>query len=138
MGKNGMDVVRLKIDVEPKIVSQGADLVVDAGRDKIAEYIKDTFIWCAVGSDGTTPSATDTSLLAQLGYRKQPVEAKVENHAAKFTFYFGTGESDGVWREVGLFDSAENGVMLFRTVISDFDKTGKRAVVEITVNVVSG
>lgn len=106
------------------------NLVVNIGKNHIADLIigasTDSFTHCAVGSGTTQPTATD--LASPIGERKQYTDRFRTNNIATFSFFFSSGDNNGVWSECGLFTAASRGAMLSRalftpSIVKDSTKT---------------
>lgn len=101
------------------------NLVVSAGKDFIAERMKDATTTAmshmAIGTDTTAATAGDTTLGTEAG-RVSLTSTTVTSNAVAYVATFGAGTGTGAITEAGLFNASSGGDMLCRTVFSVINK----------------
>ena len=101
------------------------NLVVTAGKDYIAERMKDATTTAmshmAIGTGTTAAAVGDTALGAEAG-RVTLTSTTVTNNAVAYVATFGAGTGTGAITEAGLFNASSGGDMLCRTVFSVINK----------------
>ena len=101
------------------------NLVVSAGKDFIAERMKDATTTAmshmAIGTDTTAAAAGDTALGTEAG-RVSLTSTTVTSNAVAYVATFGAGTGTGAITEAGLFNASSSGDMLCRTVFSVINK----------------
>lgn len=101
------------------------NLVVTAGKDYIAERMKDATTTAmshmAIGTDTTAAAVGDTALGAEAG-RVTLTSTTVTANAVAYVATFGAGTGTGAITEAGLFNASSAGDMLCRTVFSVINK----------------
>ena len=108
-------------------VYEGENLVVEDGRAEVAKAIAgesiDMPIAMALGSDGTSPSSTDSSLYDEY-YRDAVDSISRSDTTVTFDHTFSAGEGTGTVAEIGLFSSEtdESGTMFARITPSEREK----------------
>lgn len=105
------------------------NMVVTAGKNSIADALRGTtsnnkgiITYCAVGTDNTAPTESDTTLGSELA-RKLVSVRTVDGNDALFETFFTTAEGNGTLGEAGLFgDNAsgttDSGTLFCRVLIS--------------------
>lgn len=85
------------------------NLITDVGKASIADALRGTetnnqgiITYCALGTDATAPSASNTTLGSEL-FRKLISVRSVSDNVATFQTYFTTSEGNGSLKEAGLF-----------------------------------
>ena len=112
-------------------VMEGKNLITMAGKSLIASLLNGESVsligYCAVGSGTTTPSASDTTLEGEIG--RLPITSKSRSgNVITYSTFFGSGDLNGTWNKVGLFNAQTGGVMfseylLPSTINKDATKT---------------
>ena len=101
------------------------NLVVTAGKDYIAERMKDdtttAMSHMAIGTGTTAAAVGDTALGTEAG-RVTLTSTTVTNNAVAYVATFGAGTGTGAITEAGLFNASSAGDMLCRTVFSVINK----------------
>ena len=101
------------------------NLVVTAGKDYIAERMKDAttnvMSDMAIGTGTTAAAAGDTALETEAG-RVTLTSTTVTANAVAYVATFGAGTGTGAITEAGLFNASSGGDMLCRTVFSVINK----------------
>ena len=101
------------------------NLVVTAGKDYIAERMKDATTTAmshmAIGTGTTAAAVGDTALGTEAG-RVTLTSTTVTNNAVAYVATFGAGTGTGAITEAGLFNASSGGDMLCRTVFSVINK----------------
>lgn len=101
------------------------NLVVTAGKDYIAERMKDATTTAmshmAIGTGTTAAAVGDTALGTEAG-RVTLTSTTVTNNAVAYVATFGAGTGTGAITEAGLFNASSAGDMLCRTVFSVINK----------------
>lgn len=101
------------------------NLVVSAGKDFIAERMKDATTTAmshmAIGTGTTAAAAGDTALGTEAG-RVTLTSTTVTSNAVAYVATFGAGTGTGAITEAGLFNASSSGDMLCRTVFSVINK----------------
>jgi len=102
--------------------------IVDDGRNNILSGIGnlgggDSFVYLAVGTDGTSVTDGDSSLGTEveripLDDASNQYSQDTANTEVTGTWTFGTGQANSTLAEAGLFTASSGGTMLNRTVIS--------------------
>jgi len=95
-------------------------VVVNDGRDEIRNKLKEIISQMKVGTDGTTPSKTDTAL-GNAVYTDSTSESDGGIGVAEFSIRLGSGDGNGnTLKEVGTFDST--GTLITRSTHAGIDK----------------
>lgn len=101
------------------------NLVVTAGKDYIAERMKDATTTAmshmAIGTGTTAAAAGNTALGTEAG-RVSLTSTTVTNNAVAYVATFGAGTGTGAITEAGIFNASSSGDMLCRTVFSVITK----------------
>lgn len=101
------------------------NLVVDAGLAYIASRMVGTasnvMSHMAVGDDGTSPAAGNTSLASELARAALTSSTAVAN-VVTFVASFGAGTGTGALEEAGIFNASSGGTMLCRTTFPVVNK----------------
>jgi len=111
------------------------------GKQTVAGFLAGESVnpmtYIAVGSGTTTPTESDTALESEIG-RKVFTERYRDGNKAYITAFFGSGDANGTWNEVGIFDQASGGIMFARTLFNTpiSKDTSKTVAIdwEVTVN----
>jgi hypothetical protein len=112
-------------------IVEGKNLITTAGKTLIASLLNGESVnligYCAVGSGTTTPNASDTTLEGEIG--RLPITSKSRSiNVITYSTFFGSGDLNGTWNKVGLFNAQTGGVMfseylLPSTISKDATKT---------------
>ena len=96
------------------------NLVTDDGEELYAQLMRgdavDPCSYCAVGDDNTPAAEADTALISEIG-RLEITDATIAGSVVTYSTFFGSGDSNGNWWEVGLLNAAVAGVLIARTVL---------------------
>jgi hypothetical protein len=102
------------------------NLVVDTGLAFIASRMKDAtataMTHMAVGTGTTSPTGSDTDLVALAGSREALDHTTVTGSQIEYICGFESSESTGTITEAGIFNAASGGTMLCRVVFSAIEK----------------
>jgi hypothetical protein len=114
------------------------NLVVTAGKNVLADRMKGTptkaaMTTMAVGTNGTIPTAGDTTLNTELA-RVSLTSTTVTGNQIAYVGTFGAGTGTGTLLEAGVFNNNPGGDMLCRTVFTSIVK-GAGDTMTITWNV---
>lgn len=100
------------------------NLVVDDGLELIANLLVGTGSYpgyMAIGSDGTTPAASDTALGSELA-RVAFTSATTTANVVTWVGTYGAGVGTGTVQEAGIFNASTGGTMLARAIHGAFAK----------------
>lgn len=122
-----LDIVLLDADGNTKEKIHINNLVVQAGRDFIADRIIsssnfDPMTHMAVGEDTTAVALSDTALGSEL-YRQGFDSATRSNSVITFITTYAPGDATGAITEAGIFNSTTGGTMLCRTQFAVVNKS---------------
>lgn len=96
------------------------NLVTDDGEELYAKLMRgdalDPCNYCAAGSDNTPAAEGDTALGAELG-RLEVTDATIVGSVVTYSTFFGSGDANGNWWEIGMLNAAAAGVLIARTVL---------------------
>lgn len=102
------------------------NLVVDVGLNLILSRLKDTskgvMTHMAVGTNNTTPSASQTDVQAIAGVREALDSTTVVGNTITYVASFEAGKGTGALVEAGIFNNSTGGDMLCRTVFPVVNK----------------
>jgi hypothetical protein len=102
------------------------NLVVNVGLNLILSRLKDTskgvMTHMAVGTNNTTPSATQTDLQAIAGSREVLDSTTVVDNTITYVASFEAGKGTGALVEAGIFNNSTGGDMLCRTIFPVVNK----------------
>jgi len=133
----------VKKDKDGKVVETKSvpNLVVNVGKAFIASKLvnnpsSNVPSSMALGSSGTTPAGSDTTLGSELGRVKDGnFSNTISSNAITFTGVFGGGVATGSVQEAAIFESPDSGgIMLCRTTFSAITKGGSDSIT-VTWNV---
>ena len=119
---------KLTISLNGKIVQETENLVVTAGKEWVADRMKDTstvMTHMGVGTSSTAAALTDTALVAQHSDGRQPLTTSggvVAGAVITFHRTFAAADQTGAITEAGIFTAATGGTMLARTVFGVVNK----------------
>jgi len=101
---------------------RGHNLAVNSGLDAIAALTVNagtTYArYTGVGTSSSAASASQTALLAETGSRVQGSGYYVSTGTARLDSFYGAGDANATWNEVGLFSASASGTMFARRVLS--------------------
>jgi len=127
---------------EEKVIEQD-NLIVDTGANLLRDFLKGDSVsgitHLAIGTDGTEPSAIDTSLVAE-AYRKAITDIAFDNRMLRLTTFIASGDWSGTVAELGLFgngatDTLGSGTLFSRVTPTSFTKSSTESLtVEWTLN----
>ena len=100
-----------------------SNLVVSAGRNLLADWLTGQnyvsgLLYVGVGSSNQAPALTDTDLIQPIGSRKQATDRFRTQNVATISTFFGSQDSNGTWRETGIFQNQSGPPMFARAVFS--------------------
>lgn len=102
------------------------NLVVNVGLNLILSRLRDTskgvMTHMAVGTNGTTPAAGNTDLLAIAGSREGLDSTTVVDNTITYVASFEAGKGTGALVEAGIFNNSTGGDMLCRTTFPVVNK----------------
>jgi hypothetical protein len=113
-------------------VIEQTNLIVNVGHILVAQIMNDESVtkpnYIAVGSGTTDPNVNDTTLEGEIG-RIAVLSRTRTNNQVLYSTYFGSGDCNGTWNKIGLFN-AESGGTLFSELklASSFSKDTTKAV----------
>lgn len=131
------DIVKMKGDVRITVVNQSGtvtqeyeypNLVVNTGKNHMAARLANmttdgsAITHMAIGTDKTSPTIVDTSLISQLGARSSVTLAHTVNTSymtATASFTGGSYASTNIC-EAGLFTASTAGLLICRTTFAPF------------------
>lgn len=126
---------RVRIEVSDGRIIEQDNIVVNAGRDRVAEIIAgdSTAVptHVAIGTGSSAALATDTALVTEVD-RNALAASTATAGVITFRGFFSKSEANGnTIAEMGLFDQSSGGTMFCRTVL---DSTiAKTSTISITV-----
>jgi len=146
--KPRLDPDSLRIKCNAEITLRGPDgrikarrrvhnLVVTAGKDAILQtaapaYIK-AFNYLGIGTGAVAPSASDTTLGAEVARSASGITPSFASHQLTFSETFAAGTGTGAITEAGLFSANSSGTMFNRLT---FSVINKGAADSLTVSIV--
>ncbi len=96
------------------------NLVTDVGEEMYAQLMMGDAIdpcnYCAVGDDNTPAAEGDTALISELG-RLIVTDITIVGSVVTYSTFFGSGDANGNWWEIGLLNQAVAGILIARTVL---------------------
>jgi hypothetical protein len=97
------------------------NLITTAGKNFIASVVNGeatlSNIYIAVGSGTTTPAVGDTTLEGEIG--RLPITSKTRtNNQILYSTYFGSGDCNGTWNKIGIFNAQSGGTLISELLIS--------------------
>lgn len=115
---------KLKIALNDKVVKEVDNLVVTAGKNYVADRMKNNSTvmgYMAVGT-GTTAAAAGDTTLASESDRNALTSTTVTNNEVAYVGTWAAGDASVAITEAGLFSASSGGTMLARTVFSAVNK----------------
>ena len=115
---------KLSIAINDKVVKEVPNLVVTAGKNYVADRIKNNstvMSHMAIGTGSTAAAAGDTALGSQTA-RTALTSTTVTNNEIVYVDTFPAGTGTGAITEAGIFNASSGGTMLCRTVFSVVNK----------------
>jgi len=115
---------KLKIALNDKVVQEVDNLVVTAGKNFVADRMKNNSTvmgYMAVGT-GTTAAAAGNTTLASESDRNALTSTTVTNNEVAYVGTWAAGDASVAITEAGLFSASSGGTMLARTVFSAVNK----------------
>lgn len=96
------------------------NLVTDDGEELYAQLMRGDSVnpceYCGVGSGNTPAAEGDSALETEIG-RLEVTEATIAGSTVTYSTFFGSGDANGNWWEVGMLNAAAAGVLIARTVL---------------------
>ena len=114
----------LSIAINDEVVQEVPNLVVTAGKNYVADRIKNNstvMSHMAIGTGSTAAAAGDTALGSQTA-RTALTSTTVTNNEIVYVDTFPAGTGTGAITEAGIFNASSGGTMLCRTVFSVVNK----------------
>lgn len=126
---------RVRIEASDGRIIEQDNIVVNAGRDRVAEIIAgdSTAVptHVAIGTGSTAALATDTALVTEVD-RNALAASTATAGVITFRGFFSKSEANGnTIAEMGLFDQSSGGTMFCRTVLGS--TIAKTSTISITV-----
>tara|TARA_A100001388_G_scaffold201663_1_gene152768 strand:- start:733 stop:1155 length:423 start_codon:yes stop_codon:yes gene_type:complete len=115
---------KLSIAINDEVVKEVPNLVVTAGKNYVADRIKNNstvMSHMAIGTGSTAAAAGDTALGSQTA-RTALTSTTVTNNEIVYVDTFPAGTGTGAITEAGIFNASSGGTMLCRTVFSVVNK----------------
>ena len=115
---------KLSIAINDEVVQEVPNLVVTAGKNYVADRIKNNstvMSHMAIGTGSTAAAAGDTALGSQTA-RTALTSSTVTNNEIVYVDTFAAGTGTGAITEAGIFNASSGGTMLCRTVFSVVNK----------------
>ena len=115
---------KLKIALNDKVVQEVDNLVVTAGKNFVADRMKNNSTvmgYMAVGTGSTAAAAGDTTLGSESD-RNALTSTTVTNNEVAYVGTWAAGDASVAITEAGLFSASSGGTMLARTVFSAVNK----------------
>lgn len=113
-------------DGKVKLERQEKNLIVDTGLAFICSRMTDAadavMSHMAIGSNNSTPTATDTDLGTILGIREPLDSTTHSGNTVTYVSSFEAGEGTGAVTEAGIFNASALGTMLCRTTFPVVNK----------------
>ena len=102
-------------------IVERSNIIVSGGKNLIASLVNGESAnipnYCAVGSGTTTPSVSDTTLEGEIG-RLAVTQRSRANNVITYSTFFGSGDCNGTWNKVGLFNAQSGGTLFSEAIIS--------------------
>ena len=111
---------KLSIAINDEVVQEVPNLVVTAGKNYVADRIKNNstvMSHMAIGTGSTAAAAGDTALGNQTA-RTALTSTTVTDNEIVYVDTFAAGTGTGAITEAGIFNASSGGTMLCRTVFS--------------------
>ena len=115
---------KLSIAINDEVVQEVPNLVVTAGKNYVADRIKNNstvMSHMAIGTGSTAAAAGDTALGSQTA-RTTLTSSTVTDNEIVYVDTFPAGTGTGAITEAGIFNASSGGTMLCRTVFSVVNK----------------
>tara|TARA_B100001115_G_scaffold175708_1_gene162056 strand:+ start:418 stop:840 length:423 start_codon:yes stop_codon:yes gene_type:complete len=115
---------KLSIAINDEVVQEVPNLVVTAGKNYVADRIKNNstvMSHMAIGT-GSTPAAAGNTALGSESARTQLTSSTVTDNEIVYVDTFAAGTGTGAITEAGIFNASSGGTMLCRTVFSVVNK----------------
>ena len=115
---------KLSIAINDEVVKEVPNLVVTAGKNYVADRIKNNstvMSHMAIGTGSTAAAAGDTALGSQTA-RTALTSSTVTDNEIVYVDTFAAGTGTGAITEAGIFNASSGGTMLCRTVFSVVNK----------------
>ena len=115
---------KLSIAINDEVVQEVPNLVVTAGKNYVADRIKNNstvMSHMAIGTGSTAAAAGDTALGSQTA-RTALTSTTVTDNEIVYVDTFAAGTGTGAITEAGIFNASSGGTMLCRTVFSVVNK----------------
>lgn len=115
---------KLKIALNDEVVKEVDNLVVTAGKNYVADRMKNNSTvmgYMAVGTGTTAAAASDTTLASESD-RNALTSTTVTNNEVAYVGTWAAGDASVAITEAGLFSASSGGTMLARTVFSAVNK----------------
>lgn len=112
-------MIKYDINIPNLVVTTGKELI----AARLAGTSEDVIGWMAVGTDGTTAVAGDTTLVAEVARVATTVSGGTPNsNTVEYVAVYPAGTAIGSLEEAGLFNAGVSGTMLARTTYSVINK----------------
>ena len=115
---------KLSIAINDEVVKEVPNLVVTAGKNYVADRIKNNstvMSHMAIGT-GTAAAAAGNTALGSESARTALTSSTVTNNEIVYVDTFAAGTGTGAITEAGIFNASSGGTMLCRTVFSVVNK----------------
>ena len=115
---------KLSIAINDEVVQEVPNLVVTAGKNYVADRIKNNstvMSHMAIGT-GSTPAAAGNTALGSESARTSLTSSTVTDNEIVYVDTFAAGTGTGAITEAGIFNASSGGTMLCRTVFSVVNK----------------
>ena len=115
---------KLSIAINDEVVQEVPNLVVTAGKNYVADRIKNNstvMSHMAIGT-GTAAAAAGNTALGSESARTALTSSTVTNNEIVYVDTFAAGTGTGAITEAGIFNASSGGTMLCRTVFSVVNK----------------
>ena len=115
---------KLKIALNDEVVKEVDNLVVTAGKNYVADRMKNNSTvmgYMTVGTGTTAAAASDTTLASESD-RNALTSTTVTNNEVAYVGTWAAGDASVAITEAGLFSASSGGTMLARTVFSAVNK----------------
>jgi len=110
-------------------------MFLNQGKNNIRDLLVGSFVigspsYAAVGSDGTNPVSTNTTLGSEINRTRRVFDSKnsAVTKQVEFEMILPSTEPSGIQpiftREIGIFTGSPTGSIYSRSVFSEFEKTG--------------
>ena len=115
---------KLSIAINDEVVQEVPNLVVTAGKNYVADRIKNNstvMSYMAIGT-GTAAAAAGNTALGSESARTALTSSTVTDNEIVYVDTFAAGTGTGAITEAGIFNASSGGTMLCRTVFSVVNK----------------